>query len=134
MKAKQFFLSILYIFCSMATNAQITGNWKGTLNVQGNNIDLIFHITENNGVYKATIDVPAQGASGISIDTVKFENEQLKLASLQMHISYIGKLAGNNIDGAFQKDGMSLPLSLSKFESKLHGIRRCHRREKRLIN
>jgi len=105
----------------MITNAQIKGDWKGVLNVQGTNMNLIFHITEINGAYSATMDVPMQGATGISIDTVKFTDNQLSLSSEKLHLSYKGKLAGDSIEGTLEQSGMSLPLNLAKYESKLPG-------------
>jgi len=123
MKIKQLFLSVCVILFSaiLSVNAQITGDWKGTLNVQGTNMDLIFHITENNGVYSATMDVPMQGAAGIAIEKVAFSDNQLALSSSQLHLSYKGTLAGDSIAGTFEQGGMSLPLNLSKFKSKLPG-------------
>ena len=121
MKTKQLFSIIIFLFSIMITNAQIKGDWKGVLNVQGTNMNLIFHITEINGAYSATMDVPMQGATGISIDTVKFTDNQLSLSSEKLHLSYKGKLAGDSIEGTLEQSGMSLPLNLAKYESKLPG-------------
>ena len=106
----------------MSAKAQITGDWKGALNVQeGVNLELIFHIVEKDGAYSATLDVPMQGAAGIDIETVKFENSEITLSSSLLHLSYKGKLAGDSIEGTYEQAGMSLPLVLSKFKSKLPG-------------
>ena len=65
MNIKQVFFTIIFLLTIISAKAQISGDWKGALNVHGNSLDLIFHITENNEAYTATLDVPAQGASGI---------------------------------------------------------------------
>jgi dipeptidyl aminopeptidase/acylaminoacyl peptidase len=121
MKTNYLSLIIGIMFNILNANAQFIGDWKGTLNVQGTNMELIFHITENSGNYSATMDVPAQEAAGINIETVKFEDGQLTLASSQMQFSFNGKLSGETIEGTFEQGGTSLPLNLSKFESKLPG-------------
>jgi len=123
MKTKQLFLSVCVVLLSgiLSANAQIAGDWKGALNVQGTNMDLIFHIAENNGNYSATMDVPIQGATGITIDSTVFSNNQLSLSSSKLHLSYKGTLAGDSIAGTFEQGGMSLPLTLSKFVNKLPG-------------
>jgi dipeptidyl aminopeptidase/acylaminoacyl peptidase len=101
--------------------AQIAGDWKGTLNVQGMELELILHISGADGAYTATMDVPLQGAAGIPVETVAFENNQLTIALPQMQLSYKGTLAGETIEGNFEQGGMTLPLTLAKFESQLPG-------------
>ncbi|MCL2776348.1 MAG: prolyl oligopeptidase family serine peptidase, partial [Oscillospiraceae bacterium] len=84
-------------------------------------MELIFHITGDNGTYSATMDIPAQDATGINIETVAFSDNQLSLSSSMLQLSYKGKLEGNTISGTFEQAGMSLPLNLSKFEIQLPG-------------
>jgi dipeptidyl aminopeptidase/acylaminoacyl peptidase len=112
-------ISLLLIMTTV--KAQITGDWKGALNVQGMEMELIFHISDADGTYSTTVDVPLQGASGFPIETTQFENNQLTLASAQLGLTYKGTLTGTSIEGSFEQAGMSLPLSLTKFESKLPG-------------
>jgi hypothetical protein len=104
-----------------AKTQKIASDWKGTLTVQGVNMELIFHIAENNGMYSTSMDIPIQGASGIAIETTKFENDELTLSSAQLQLSYKGTLKGETIEGNFIQGGMTLPLTLTKFESKLPG-------------
>ncbi|MDR2064773.1 MAG: S9 family peptidase, partial [Prevotellaceae bacterium] len=100
---------------------EITGDWKGTLNVQGVNLELIFHIVENDGTYSTTMDVPIQGESGIAIEKIEFVNGELTLSSEQLQLSYKGTLKGETIEGNYEQAGMILPLTLTKFENKLPG-------------
>ncbi|GHT03971.1 peptidase [Bacteroidia bacterium] len=105
----------------MTIKAQITGDWKGALNVQGMEMEVIFHISEADGAYATTLDVPLQGASEIPVETTQFENNQLTLASAQLGLTYKGTLSGTTIEGSFEQAGMTLPLNLTKFVSKLPG-------------
>ncbi|MDR1551890.1 MAG: S9 family peptidase [Prevotellaceae bacterium] len=116
-------LVVILLLKTMTTNKtqEITGDWKGTLSVQGVNMELIFHIAETEGTYSATIDVPMQGASGIAIETTEFKDGELTLSSAQLQLTYKGKLKGETIEGNIEQMGMTLPLTLTKFESKLPG-------------
>ncbi|MDR1983977.1 MAG: S9 family peptidase, partial [Prevotellaceae bacterium] len=121
MNTKKLLFTVSLLLTLMTAKAQITGDWKGTLNVQGMNLELIFHITDAEQNYSATLDIPLQGAAGIPIETIKFEDNLLTISSAQLQLSYKGTLSGETIEGTFEQAGMSLPLNLTKFESKLPG-------------
>jgi dipeptidyl aminopeptidase/acylaminoacyl peptidase len=114
-------LTISLLLIMMTVKAQITGDWKGALNVQGMEMEVIFHISNADGTYSTTLDIPLQGASGIPVETTQFEDNQLTIASTQLGFTYKGTSAGTSIEGSFEQAGMSLPLNLTKFESKLPG-------------
>ncbi|MDR1119687.1 MAG: prolyl oligopeptidase family serine peptidase, partial [Dysgonamonadaceae bacterium] len=121
MRTGKLFLIIGLLLTTMTVNAQITGDWKGTLDVQGIELEAILHISESDGAYSATLDVPMQGIVGIPLDAVEFEDNRVTLSLSQMQLSYKGTLSGETIEGIFEQSGMSLPLTLAKFESKLPG-------------
>lgn len=121
MKSKKVFLLISMVLLAMNANAQIAGDWKGKLSVQGFELEMIFHITETDGVYTTTMDVPAQGASGIPTDKTEFENNQLKLSAPMLQMKYEGTLNGDEITGNFAQAGSTLPLTLVRFENKQPG-------------
>ncbi|MCL1937467.1 MAG: S9 family peptidase [Candidatus Azobacteroides sp.] len=104
----------------MIANAQMIGDWKGVLNVQGMDIELIFHISNDNGVYSSTLDIPMQGVSGMPMETEVSGENQLTIES-KAGLKYEGTLTEGTITGVFEQGGLSLPLNLTKFESKLPG-------------
>jgi dipeptidyl aminopeptidase/acylaminoacyl peptidase len=114
-----------FIFLSsviMTVKGQIAGDWKGSLDIQGIKLELIFHIEEKDGSLAATLDVPAQGATGIPIEQTAFENNELSLEMAALQAKFKGKAVDNEtIEGTFEQMGMSFPLTLKKFESKLPG-------------
>lgn len=119
---QQFGIFALILMTTMTVKAQnVVGDWKGTLEVQGMKLEMIFHITEKEGVYAATLDVPMQGATGIPMDKIEFADSKLTLNSAAMQMQYEGTLNGDKIAGTFTQMGQQLPLSLEKFESKLPG-------------
>lgn len=121
MKSKKVFLLIGMVLLAMNANAQIAGDWKGKLSVQGFELEVIFHITDTDGTYATTMDVPAQGAAGLPTDKTEFVNNQLKLSSSMLQMTYEGTLNGDEVTGNFTQAGSTLPLTLTRFENKLPG-------------
>ena len=121
MKLLKLVSAIVLSLTILSASAQISGDWKGALNVQGTSTDMIFHIAESNGTYSATMDIPSQEESGINIETVEFTGNQLTLSSAILQFSYTGKLERDTISGTLEQSGASAPLVLSKFESQLPG-------------
>ncbi|MDR0799485.1 MAG: S9 family peptidase [Dysgonamonadaceae bacterium] len=114
-------LTLSLLLSIVTTQAQVTGDWKGMLSIPGMELEIIFHITEEGGTYATALDIPMQGAAGIPLETTQFVDNQLTVSSSQMGLGYKGTLDGDNITGAFEQAGMSLPLNLVRFESKLPG-------------
>lgn len=110
------FISIMYV------NAQsLSGDWKGTLSVQGTSLDLILHISNNDGTYTSTIDVPAQGAMGIPVAKTELIGQTVKISVPAAQINYSGELNADVITGNFEQMGQTFPLVLSKTVLKLPG-------------
>ncbi|WP_257669771.1 alpha/beta hydrolase family protein [Parapedobacter tibetensis] len=108
-------IATILLFCAMTiSKAQITGDWKGMLSIQGTSLNLIFHISEKDGALSATMDSPDQGASGIPLSEVDFQDNTLTLGLSQAGMAYTGTLSGNTISGTFKQGGMEFPLSLEK--------------------
>lgn len=116
-------ITLILLFCMsiLGFAQEFTGDWKGTLDVQGTKLDLIFHIKNDNGKLSTTMDVPMQGASGIPLDKTESKANDITISSSKMGITYVGKLEKNQLVGTYKQGGMELPLTLSKFENKLPG-------------
>lgn len=118
---KKTLLLTLLSICMMSAKSQVAGDWKGSISVQGMELELVFHISEKDGALQTTLDVPMQGAAGVPVDKTEFANGELKLDMAALQAKFSGKLVGEAIEGTFEQAGMSLPLKLAKFESKLPG-------------
>jgi len=98
-----------------AFGQDITGKWNGILKVQGTQLRLVFNISQTDNAYNATMDSPDQGAFGIPVTSVSYENSILKLEILTAGIQYEGILEkGNTVVGTFKQRGQSFPLNLTK--------------------
>lgn len=116
---KTYKLSIIVLFSLLVniTMAQnIKGDWSGKLNAMGQELPLIFHISEDNEKLTATMDSPAQGATGIPVEKVEFSNNVLNLSMMGGQITYSGTLNEGTITGKFKQSGMEFDLVLTKGE------------------
>jgi len=98
-------------------NAQnVLGDWNGALEVQGMQLRIVFHITEDGENLKATMDSPDQGASGIPVEKVTLDGRELTIEMSSMGIKYTSTLNddGTAIDGTFNQGPMSLPLKMTR--------------------
>lgn len=122
MKIKKIGLLATLIFTTMMVNAQqFAGDWKGAISVQGIELELIFHITEDNGTYATTLDVPMQGATGIPVEKTEVDGSKLSLAMTALQATFEGTLNAESIEGTFKQMGQDFPLNLKRFENKLPG-------------
>src|SRR5690625_2551852 len=123
---KKTLLIALAVLTSLSIYAQdITGQWHGLLKVQGIQLPIVFHISESDGVYSATMDSPDQGAFGISVATTTYEEAVLKLEIPSAAIQYTGSLDENNrVIGRFKQGGLELPLDLSREAIEKEVVRR----------
>ena len=91
----------------------IAGDWNGELNVQGQKLRLVLHITKNpDGKLLGTIDSLNQGANGIPVSSVDQTGDNVKLDLAGIAAGYEGKLnsARTEITGEWKQGGNALPL------------------------
>ncbi|MDH4272820.1 MAG: hypothetical protein OEW18_12690 [Candidatus Aminicenantes bacterium] len=100
------------------------GEWKGSLTVAG--VTLEFTITfsrDEKTLLGGTIDIPAQGASGIHLGDIKVEGSKISFAiddpGAQGNPTFEGALdeTGKTITGTFSQSGYEGTFSMDKQES-----------------
>jgi fermentation-respiration switch protein FrsA (DUF1100 family) len=112
---KKLLIATVLLMAAITSAQEITGTWNGLLELQGIQLPLVLHIEAGAEGYKATMDSPDQGATGIEITSLRFEDPDLDFEVVPMAITYSGKLtASGTIEGTFTQMGQSLPLNLSK--------------------
>ena len=99
----------------------IVGDWEGPLaNPNGSTLRVVFHITQDNaGNLTATFDSPDQGAFGVPVDEVRFENGELYLYLKVIGGSYTGALqeGDETIEGTWTQPAGSLALNMERVEN-----------------
>lgn len=111
----KFTIAIIILFFSGSINSQdLNGSYGGSLEVQGMQMKLIFNISSTDAGYNATLDVPAQGASVIALDSVVLQDNQVTITSAKMQLTYTGTIFGETIEGIYEQMGQKYPLNLKK--------------------
>ncbi len=119
---QKFILLLLLFLSSTLANAQnITGDWYGTLNIQGNKLRLVLHIKNINGKLTSTMDSPDQGAKGIPVQEVEFNNSELTIKSIIIGFEYTGRVnkSFTEIEGMFKQAGKTFNLKLLRQPEKI---------------
>lgn len=114
-KISRLFMSMALILLGAIVYAQdAVGSWKGNIAIQGNEMPLIFNVTETDGNYSSTMDSPSQGATDIPMDETSVIENELTIIFKQAGIKYVGKIEGEKMEGTFYQGEMELPLLLEK--------------------
>lgn len=112
---------LLLVTCVSLQAQELSGSYTGTLDVQGTKLELTYNITKTPDGYTATLDVPAQGASGIELDSVVLQDNEVSIKSAKMQMAFTGTLSKDKIDGTYEQMGQKYPLSLKKTVKTLPG-------------
>jgi hypothetical protein len=98
------------------SQAQIAGDWLGTLNAGGTQLHLALHIkAAEDGSLTATLDSVDQGAYGIPVTTIALKDSKLNLAVDAVHGTYEGTVNkdATEIDGTWTQ-GILLDLTFKR--------------------
>ena len=102
-------------FTSFISHAQnVTGDWKGTVNFQGQSIDFAFHITQQQDSLHTTMDIPSQGLTGGKAVNTTYTNDTLKVDFPQFKMRYIGVTKNDSIQGNLIQNNFPVQLTLVK--------------------
>ncbi len=107
-----FILALLLFTCLWADD--ITGDWFGKLDIHGQQLRVVFHITAAGDSLTATLDSPDQGAAGLHVSSVSFDNSILRIAYDAISMTYTGELKAGVIRGTFTQAGYDFPLDLQR--------------------
>lgn len=110
------FTTILIFNCMFSYCQDITGNWKGGIDINGNELPIVFHFyKDSSGKPDGKWDSPAQGVMGLSFTTIKANDDSLNVTIAAIGGSYNGKFINNDsIAGMWHQGNGSLPLNFKK--------------------
>ena len=112
---------LLGIFTQQAIAQQVNGSYKGTLETQGMELELIFNLKTTDGNLSATMDVPLQGATDIVMDSATIEENKISITSEKLKMTYLGTITNDKITGTYAQLGTDYPLDLMKTEKTIPG-------------
>jgi pimeloyl-ACP methyl ester carboxylesterase len=100
-------LFVLFGICSAVLFGQsFSGNWYGTLDVMGQKLPLVLHLTDSAGIWKGTLDSPKQKANDIQMSTVSVNGKKLRFTINKLQASYEGELNDSMVICGKFKQGM----------------------------
>ena len=94
----------------------IIGDWGGKIKIQGIQLRIVFHISKDTVLYNATLDSPDQGAFDLPVDSIFFNDENLKMVMTKLGAQYTGTYNSeqDEIKGHFMQMGQSFELNLNR--------------------
>ena len=114
---KYFTISFLYIFLGFPVFSQnITGEWKGNININGNQLPIIFHFQkDDSGKIDGKWDSPKQNAIGLPFSAINLKDNSIYLIIKMIAGSYDGKFVNaDSIAGIWEQNGNKIPLNFSR--------------------
>jgi len=109
-------LTLLFILPFLVHAQTFQGIWAGTLEIQGTQMRIVFHIDYKDGKYSSTMDSPDQFVNGIPMDSTTFESGILKVSSNSMREYFEGKIKDSSTAfvGYWYQSGLKLSITLRK--------------------
>jgi uncharacterized protein len=106
---------LILLSSSYGFGQDISGQWNGALKIQNSlTLRLIFHITETEEGYAATMDSPDQNSFGNAITSVTLDSGTMRIKIDEIRASYTGTYEEGAFIGKFSQGGQSFPLHLSR--------------------
>jgi hypothetical protein len=107
--------SLVFVLMTSFLYAQdLTGEWSGSLQIQGTTLKVILHVSNVDGKYTATLDSPDQNANGIKVTTTTYEQPVVTFEIPSVGAIYVGDISGNRITGKWLQSGTAFFLELVK--------------------
>lgn len=96
---------------------RLIGDWEGHIDVQGTKLSIITHFSNANDSLTGSIDIPQQGASGLTIENIMVNQDSVHFdffAGMGM-AEFRGHLNSDTLmDGTFHQNGQSFGFELTK--------------------
>ena len=99
----------------MVLSQTFAGDWAGRIQVQGQSLNIVFHVKYDNGVWSGKMDSPDQSVFDIPIGKVSVENGKLLVNMDNLKLSYEAELAAtDSLKGSFKQGDFTAPLSMGR--------------------
>ena len=108
------------IVLAVAATASVpspVGDWEGKLDTGNGSLRVVVHISQTaDGKLTGTLDSPDQGATGIAISSITYEEPDLRFEIERFGSSFDGKMSkdGSEIVGSWKQGSASLPLTFKR--------------------
>ena len=107
--------TLLLLLVSIVLYGQdLTGQWNGSLHVQGTQLRIVLHVSEINDQLEATVDSPDQNATGIKVTSISFNYPHVKFEISNLGAVFEGLITDNRMTGEWLQSGTGLFLAFVK--------------------
>ncbi|MBA2306404.1 MAG: serine hydrolase [Acidobacteria bacterium] len=101
-----------------AQGPEVAGRWRGAIEAPGAELKIDVHLTRSGNTWSGTIDIPAQGATGMTLGEVTVQGTAVSftLPAVPGAPAFKGILApdGASISGTFSQAGQTIPFKLQR--------------------
>lgn len=111
-------LLVLILLAQTFYAQEITGSWKGELDLGRMTLPLVLDIKKENNIYLSTAKSPKQGDEIIPVDKTEFINNELVFEMKALRASYKGQFKTDHFEGTFIQNSRSFPLNFYKNDGK----------------
>ena len=105
-------LLVLILLAQTFYAQDLTGSWKGEIDLGGMQLPLILNIKKENNAYTSSARSPKQGDKLITVDKTDFTNNELIFEMNELGASYKGTYKTDHFEGTFTQRERSFPLNL----------------------
>jgi len=104
---------------SLAAAGDVTGHWEGPIQLPGMELKVLVDLKAGAaGALEGTIDIPAQGAKGLALESIEAKDAAVSFAirGVPGQPTFKGALAadGQAIEGSFTQGGQTFPFRLAR--------------------
>jgi pimeloyl-ACP methyl ester carboxylesterase len=110
-------LSLMLVCVSIGLAQQdFAGNWEGVIGPDSLELGILVRFDEADGALTGTIDIPQQQASGLPLQIVDVSADRATfiIEGVPGEATFMGRLAGDVIEGDFEQGGQRLPFVLNR--------------------
>lgn len=86
--------------------ADFAGSWGGSIMVSGTPIGILLKLTQEEGGWKGTLDIPSQGVVGLELSDIRIEGDSIQMSIPAPTLpTFTGKVTGDYMSGTFTQHG-----------------------------
>ncbi len=116
------FIVMAMVMCVSVSHAEnrVTGHWEGQIEIPGQPIAVKIDLTNDDEGWTGTIDIPTQGANGLSLSDIHVVEEddsvhvKFSIHGIPGNPTFDGKLQDGAISGTFSQGGATFGFRLSR--------------------
>ena len=118
---KRLIHTALLFYALVSFSQDISGNWIGNLDIQGNKLEFAFNIAKDGNEYKSTMDIPKQGLNNAKTERTTFSDSILTITIPKFRMEYNGRLnQENQIVGKISQGGKPFDMILMRGKIELN--------------